>query len=405
MQSIYLDHNATTPILPEVADAVRECQLRHGANAASQHAAGRAARRALEDAREQIAEVLGARLSGPNPDRVVFTSGGSEANNLALRGGVASPRTRPPGRVVISSIEHPSVVGAADYLAHCGWRISRLPVDSRGVVCLDAVAEELDGQTALVSVMLGNNETGAIQPVREIAEISGRDGVPVHTDAVQAVGKIPVNFNNLGVATMTCAAHKFHGPLGIGALVIRGDYPISPILFGGFQQGSLRPGTQPVALVVGMALALGIWHNDHTALQRQLSLRRDRLESQLLAGWASAVIHSVEAERLPHTTNISFSGLDRQALLVALDQAGVACSTGSACASGSSEPSPSLLAMGLDQKLVHSSIRLSLGRMTTDAEVDEAARRILSVVNDLQRVSQSRNSPMRPPARQANPLQ
>ena len=378
---IYLDHNATTSIDPRVAEAMDRAWRDIGANPASQHAAGRKARRVLEECREGILTLLGGRTSGMAADRLIFTSGGTEANNLALLGVV-----RDGQGVAVSQIEHPSILSAADELARRGANVVRLPVTRHGIVDVAAFQSEirnLTSEIALVSLMLASNETGVIQPVNELAAICLAQNIPVHTDAVQAVGKIPVSFRDLGAAAMTVAPHKFHGPLGIGALVVRQNLKLQPLLFGGFQQASLRPGTECVALAVGFFTALKLYHDEASERQQRMLARREHLESLLQQGAPDAVIIGASAPRLPTTTNISFPGLNRQALVMALDMAGVACSTGSACASGSSEPSPALVAMGLEKRLIEGSIRLSLGAFTTAAEVEEAARRILKCVRHL----------------------
>lgn len=378
MNVIYLDHNATTPLVPEVAAAMAPWQSQAG-NPGSQHQAGRKARRALEDAREEIARILGAKLSGPRPDRLIFTSGGTEANNQVLfsaSGGVAGQVV--PGEAIVSALEHPSVLAATAWLEQRGWKVHRLRASSTGVVELSHFDELLSERTRLVSVMLANNETGAIQPIAEIAARCTRLGVPLHTDAAQAVGKIAFDFASLGAAWMTVAAHKFHGPLGIGALIARHDVPLEPLLVGGFQQDGLRPGTESVALAVGMHAALANWEREADERVARMRSLRNRLEQQLTAGYpGQLVINAAAAPRLPHVSNVAFLGLDRQALLMALDLAGVACSTGSACASGSSEPSPVLAAMGCSREILDSSLRFSLGATTTEPEIDEAVRRIL----------------------------
>ncbi len=393
--AIYLDNNATTPLADAVAAAMAECERAGYANPASSHAAGRRARRVLEDAREEIGRLLGADFSGMAADRVIFASGGTESNNLAVLGLAAaslgwhgpqpvqhdSDADRP--HAVVSAIEHPSVVGPAEHLVKLGWKVDRLPVSSSGVVRLEALEPLFTPETRLVSVMLGNNETGVIQPVAEIAAVCRRRKIVVHTDAVQAVGKIPVDFRALGVDAMTVAAHKFHGPRGIGALVLRAGVAIEPLQFGGFQQAATRPGTESVTLAVGMREALRIAQGDLPQRGRRLRELRDSFEAALAAGWAGMVINGRDAERLPHTSNVAFPGLDRQALLMALDLAGVYCSTGSACASGSNEPSGVLIAMGLDEAVIGSSLRFSFGVQNTAAEVAEAASRILKVANDL----------------------
>ena len=376
---IYLDHAATTPLLPEAAEAMREAHARYPANPASQHGPGREARRALEAARRQIGELLGAQVGGPHADRVVFTSGGTEANNLALAGLQAEGR-----RLIVSAVEHPSVAAFAQQTMQRGGDVEVLPVDRRGVVQLDALASLLaDRRPALVSIQLASNETGVLQPIRQIADLCADRQATLHTDAVQAVGKVDVNFRQLGVAALSCTAHKFHGPLGIGALLVHADVTLEPLLAGGHQQGGLRPGTETVALAVGMCTALEAYARQARARQRQLAELRDRLEQQLLVELPKARLVPASEGRLPHISNIALPGFDRQALVMALDLAGVACSTGSACASGSSEPSPTLLAMGLADDVISGSIRLSLGADTTADEIDLAARRILSVAKQL----------------------
>ncbi len=388
MTPIYLDHAATTPMLPAVADAMREASLRYGANPASQHDPGRQARRALESARSRIAEILGA---GPD-DQLVFTSGGTESNNLALTGlhkagdGIAGPRAADsafPAHVIISPLEHPSIARTADHLATLGWHVDRLGATRDGVVRVEQLESLLRPDTRHVSVMLASNETGVLQPVAEVAAICRARGVPVHTDAVQVAGKLPVNFTALGVDALTLTAHKFHGPPGIGALLVRSSAVLAASLHGGFQQAALRPGTESVALALGMCAALEAWHREADARRERMTALRDQLERALLTADARATVIGGNAPRLPHTSNVAFAGLDRQALAMALDLAGVACSTGSACASGSSEPSPALVAMGLPDEQISGSIRFSLGATTTPADIEEATRRILSVVNRL----------------------
>jgi cysteine desulfurase len=389
---IYLDNNATTPIDPRVVQAMARAWEKWGANPASQHEAGRKARRMLEEAREGIATLLGAKTSGMETDQVIFTSGGTEANNLALLG-LGGPEAggrrsgvggQEAGRsVIISAIEHPSVVGAAEERRRGGCDVARAAVDGNGVINVGQLKELLDQSTALVSVMLANNETGVIQPVAEIAALCQERGIVLHTDAVQAVGKIAVNFRELGADAMTVAPHKFHGPLGIGALILRYGVTLEPQLFGGFQQGGLRPGTENVALAVGFFEALRLWHEEASARETRMRALRDELERSLRAELPDVFVVGEPAPRLPTTSCISFPGINRQALVMALDMAGVACSTGSACASGSSQPSPTLLAMGLPAELIESAIRLSLSALTTAAEATQAVRRIINAVNHL----------------------
>jgi len=383
MDSIYLDHNATTPTRPEVAEAMARCYAEGYANPASQHRPGQRARQVLEDARETIAEILGADLSAAPPDRLIFTSGGTEANTLAVLGIARAGGDGEPGQVIVSAIEHASVIEPAEHLMDQGWRLDTLGVTPDGVVQVERLPGLLGPETRLVSVMLGNHETGVLQPVSDLVPICGEVDVPLHTDAVQMAGKLPISFRSLGVSAMTVAAHKFQGPLGIGALILRDGVPVEPILFGGHQQSGVRPGTESIALAVGMRTALELWSKEHEAHARRLTALRERFENGLKAGFPDLLVNGSGADRLPHTASIAFPGLDAQVLLMALDTVGVACSVGSACSSGSTELSPSLMAMGLPREIVAGSLRFSLGATTTEAEIDEAVRRILSVVNEL----------------------
>lgn len=398
--AIYLDHNATTPVLPEVIEAMRACWQEPCLNPASQHSFGRAARRKLEDARDRVAELLGANTAGPTPDRVVFTSGGTESNNLAIRGLLeqqragASPPPEPVPRALLSSIEHPSITTLGEELSRIGYKVDRLGVDANSVLQVNDLASLLTSDTRVAAAMLANNETGVIQPVAELANICNARGIPLHTDASQAAGKLPLNFRELGAATMTIAAHKLGGPVGIGALVLRRGVELQPLLFGGHQQGDLRPGTESVALAVGLCTALELWDANRAQWAARMCWLRDQFESMICIsaenGRSVPPITTCQtkvigraAPRLPNTSNISFEGLDRQALFMALDQAGIACSTGSACASGSSEPSPVHIAMGFKPAVVSGSLRFSFGTGTTHEEVEFAARRIINVCNSL----------------------
>ncbi len=397
---IYLDNSATTPMLPEVAEVMDRCYRESVGNPASSHWAGREARRTLENARETIAELLGARLAGPDPDKLIFTSGGTEANNLAIRGVMGLP----PGHLIISAIEHPSVEAVAAHLEQQGSAVDRLGVSRQGVVQARELPRIAAARTRLVSVMLANNETGVIQPIAELAATCRAAGIPLHTDAVQAVGSIPVMFRELGADLLSFSAHKFHGPPGIGGLLVRGSVPLQRVSFGGAQQLGLRPGTEPVALCVGMAHALALWHQRQAQIEAHLRRLRDRFESALQQAWPAIVLHGVAAPRLPQTSNISFPQLDRQLLLLAIDRAGVACSSGSACASGSAEPSRVLRAMGCSRTLVQGALRFSFSRLHTDQDVTESIRRILLVCKDLWSRTGKPKMPHVPPSLTQMPL-
>jgi len=382
VDAIYLDHNATTPTHLEVAEAVQRCHAAGYANPASSHRLGQAARNVLENAREEVAELLGANLSHPEPDRLVFTSGGTESNNLAVLG-LCRAEDGATGQLVISAMEHQSVIEPAESLLERGWRLDTLSVDLHGVVRAEQLFGLLSPRTRLVSVMLANHETGVLQPVDALAATCNAAGVPMHTDAVQVAGKLPIHFRSLAVAALSVAAHKFSGPPGIGALLLRHDARVAPLMFGGHQQGGVRPGTEPIALAVGMATALRIARREQEARLRHLSELRDRLESGLQKGRPGVIVHGQAAHRLPQTTNVAFPGLDAQMLLMALDLAGVACSVGSACSSGATELSPTLQAMGVPNRLVRGSLRFSVGTTNTVSQIDEAVSRIVHVCDEL----------------------
>jgi cysteine desulfurase len=388
--AIDLDQNATTPLDPEVLDAMRPHWLA-GGNPESRHSLGRASRRALERSRESIARILGA-----SPDEVVFTSGGTEANNLAifgllnleseiwnLKSGIWNLKSE-ISRVVTSPIEHPAVSEPIGRLEALGFAVDRAEVQSDGRVDVRSMAGLIRPETKLVTLMLANNETGAIQDVGELVRLAEGQGVRVHTDAVQAVGRIPVDFHGLGVSTLAISGHKFHGPNGIGLLLVRKGVKLTPQTFGGGQQKDRRPGTPAVALIVGLAKALERWESEAEARSANWVKLVDRLESGLKAalGENRAIRNgpSDPSHRLPQTLNIGFPGLDGDALLMQFDLAGVAVSLGSACASGASEPSTTLLAMKVPDDRLRSSVRISLGAMTTEVEVEEALTRVVAVV-------------------------
>lgn len=381
METVYLDYNSTTAIDPRVAEAISEAYRAGYFNPASQHRLGQRARRVLEENRADTIRLLGGTASGMKATRLLYTSGGTEANNLILNGLAAR---HPDRQVLVSAGEHPSVLGAAEHLRKMGRPVELIRLDSSGRVRLEALRGLLDRPTCLVSVMLANNETGVIQPIDDVVEICRAQGVPVHTDAVQAVGKIPLDFSRLGVDALTFTPHKFYGPRGIGGLLLKSDLQLEPLFHGGFQQAGLRPGTEDVALAVGGRLALQLAITELPARMSHFETCRERFLERLGETVAGGfVVNGQAADRLSNTLNLAFPGVDRQALLLAADFAGLAISTGSACASGSSEPSPVLLAMGLPQELVDSSVRISFGVPTTLGEIELAATRLGQLVNEL----------------------
>lgn len=380
IRHVYLDYNSTTPIDPRVAEELTTAYAAGYVNPASQHRAGQHARRKLENCRRNILLRLGANAKGMDHDDLVFTSGGTEANHLALVGPVLS--TRPT--IALCGLEHPSVWETARSLQRQGRQLAVIPVGADGICRLDVLQNRLaQGDIGLVTLMLANNETGVIQPVAEMSQMARSAGAMSHCDAVQAVGKIPVSFNDLGVDMLSFAAHKFYGPRGIGGLVIRSGVKLAPVLYGGFQQKSLRPGTEDVALALGCQKALDLAVEEMPWRQpqlRQLSAQfLELLQQQIFGPWELIGKHS---PRLEHTLNLAFPGIDRQALLLACDLAGIYFSTGSACASGSSDLSPVLQAMGLADEFLQSAVRISLGWPTTSAEIEFAASKIAAIVNN-----------------------
>ena len=373
---IDLDQNATTPLDPEVFEAMRPYFL-EGGNPESRHTLGRASRRGLDRARDSVAALLNC-----DPSEVVFTSGGTEANNIALFG--LAGIERGPGHLLTSPVEHPAVVEPIAHLKKLGYEVDTATVDSEGLVDAAAMAERLRFDTRFATLMLANNEVGAIQPVARLASLAAERGLPTHTDAVQAVGRIPVDFRRLGVATLAAGAHKFHGPSGVGLLLVRKGISLRALTFGGAQQGGRRPGTPAVALAVGLAVALERSVAEADARRSRWVALRDRLEALLVSklGRDGVVRNGPidESARLPQTLSVAFPGLDGDSLLMGFDLAGVAASLGSACAGGATRPSPTLVAMGLPRHLLRSSVRFSLGAFTTEAEVEEAAQRVSAVV-------------------------
>lgn len=368
---IDLDHNATTRPSPGVLETYCRVSREAWANPGSRHALGRRARVVLEDSREQIAAVLGA-----HADELVFTSGGTESNNLALRGLLRGNA----GSIGLTAGEHPCVRETCQELAVRGFDLVWLPVDFMGRLDRCVAEELLDRTPRLMTCVLAHNETGVIQDVGPLAATAAERGIPFHTDGVQAVGKIPVDFHALGVTSLAFAAHKFHGPRGVGGLLVRRGARLNPLLSGGHQESEKRPGTEAVPLIAAMAEALVEWKRDDEERTRKVAGFRDRLEAGLVARSAPAFVNAGEATRLPNTTNIAFPGCDGEALLVALDLAGIACSLGSTCASGSTEPAPVLVAMGLPRDRLESSVRFSVGIDNTSEEIDVAIERIAAVV-------------------------
>ncbi|MFO1092699.1 MAG: cysteine desulfurase family protein [Planctomycetaceae bacterium] len=371
MSPIDLDHNATTRPRDEVLAAMDLAWRTAYGNPGSRHALGRPARQILEDSREQIAAILNAR-----PTEVVFTSGGTEATNLALHGLTAGPC----GMIALPPGEHPATEEMLRALQLRGWRRTEIPLGPDGLFVTDRLASLPWTDFRLATALLAHNETGVIQDIAPLAAHCREHRIPLHIDAVQAVGKIDVDFHKLGATTLALAAHKFHGPRGIGALLIRDGLHLAPLLFGGHQESGRRPGTECAPLATGMATALQIWHNSRAESTRQITELREQLLAGLSAHCAPIVVHGDPRHRLPNTLSVAFPGCDGDALLVALDLEGVCCSLGSTCASGSSEPAPILVAMGIPRDVIRSTLRLTLGIDNSPAEIHSAIQAFARVV-------------------------
>jgi cysteine desulfurase len=381
---IYFDHNATTPVDPEVADVVSKTIRDDFGNASSVHHFGQQAKALLDDARTAIAELIGA-----EPSEIVFTSGGTEADNFAIRG--VAEALEPTGRrhLITSAIEHEAVLNTCKALARRGWKTTLLPVDASGIVRADALTDALTDQTALVSVMHANNEIGTVQPIAELARLARAAGALSHTDAVQSVGKLDVHVRELGVDLLSLSAHKFNGPKGVGALWIRRGTRIGAILTGGKHERNRRAGTENVPAIAGLGVAARLAARKSDAEGRRLATLRNRLEEEVLARIPGTAINGVRQPRVPNTTNISFDGIEAESLLIALDLEGIAVSTGSACSSGTLEPSHVLRAMGLPAHRTQNSIRISLGAGNTDEEVSYFLEKLPGVVTKLRSLTKA----------------
>lgn len=360
-KTAFFDHNSTTALKPQVLEAMLPWLTQATGNPTSRHVYGRNARDAMELARKQIAECVGVQAS-----QVVFTSGGTEANNFAVKG-ITSNLS--PSQLLISSIEHPCITRPAQFLAWQDWKVTQIGVNSQGVIDLAQAEQALSTRTGLVSAMLANNETGAIQPVAELAKLAKTHGALLHSDAVQAFGKIDVDMSALGVQAMTISSHKIGGPIGVGALIIDKRVDIAPLLHGGGQERGLRSGTENVAGIIGFAqaaqLAMQSMASRHTTVQQL----RDQLESGL--NTLGAVIFAQQAERLPNTSFFAIPNIEGETLVTALDKAGFAVASGSACSSDSTEPSHVLLAMGITPDLARGAVRVSLSDSNSSEEITQ----------------------------------
>ena len=397
MVRVYLDYNATTPVEPQVLDAMLPYFSADFANASSIHTPGQRARAAVETAREQVAALIGAR-----PQEIVFTSGGTESDNHAIFGVIAervgqvfppvasssltdSPLAKP--HIITTTIEHEAVLNACQALEKQGVRVTYLPVDREGIVDSESVRRAICPETALITIMHANNELGTVQPLEEIGRIAKEHKIYFHTDAVQSAGKIPIDVNDVNVDLLSLSGHKLYAPKGAGALYVRSGTHLRQLLYGGHHQRGFRPGTENVAGIVGLGKAVEIARNSLSNDAQRVASLRDKLERGLVERIPQIRVNGALAPRTPNTTNVMFAGIEGEALVIALDLKGLACSVGAACSSGAVEPSHVLTAIGLSQEEAKSSLRFSLGRHTTESEIDFALRVIPEAVAQLRALS------------------
>ncbi len=381
MKRVYFDNNATTPLAPEVFEAMRPYLLEDYGNASSIHWFGQRAKAGVEKAREQVARLLNAR-----PSEIVFTSGGTESDNAAILGIVEAARAERK-HVVTTAIEHAAVLSTAKALEKRGVSVSYARVGASGVVDPAVVASALRPETVLISVMHANNELGTIQPLEEIGRLARERDIYFHTDAVQSAGKIPVDVEKLGVDLLALSAHKLNGPKGVGALYVRKGTILRSLLHGGHHERDRRPGTENVAGIVGLGAAAEMARTHFDEENCRVAALRDRLEAGILSAVPLVAVNGDRSRRVPGTTNLRFDYVEGEGLVIAMDLRGIACSTGSACSSGSLEPSHVLSAIGLRPEQARASLRFSLGRFNTDEDVDAALRILPGVVEQLRSVS------------------
>jgi len=379
---IYLDHNATTPLDPRVADAVSVTLRDDFGNPSSVHHFGQRAKQLVDKARSTVASLIEA-----EPLEIVFTSGGTEADNLAIRGAADAMKSTGRTHLITSAIEHEAVLNTIKALDRQGWQTTLLPVDANGIVSVEDLTRIINDKTALVSVMHANNEIGTIQPITDLAEVAHKHGALFHTDAIQSVGKVPVSVKTLGADLLSLSAHKFNGPKGVGALWLKRGVRLTTVQTGGRHERNRRAGTENVPGLVGMGIASELAQQKLTESKQDFSTLRDLLEERILQGVSDTAINGQRNRRVPNTSNISFAGLEAESLLIGLDLEGVAVSTGSACSSGSLEPSHVLRAMGLPSNRVQSSIRFSLGTGNSRADIERLISILPALVGRLRALS------------------
>jgi cysteine desulfurase len=381
MRRVYLDYNATTPVAPEVLQAMLPYFCVEYGNASSIHTFGQRARGAVEEARESVAALLGAL-----PAEIMFSSGGTESNNHAIFGvvGAASGKSK---HVITTAVEHSAVLDPCSALEKRGVAVTVLPVDGEGLVNPEDVRRAIRPETVLITIMLANNELGTIEPIAEIGKIAAEAHVTLHTDAVQAAGKIPIDVAKLGVHLLSISAHKLYGPKGVGALYVRKGTYLEPLLYGGHSERDRRPGTEDVSSIAGLGKAADLALKHMRGEGQRIALLRDRLENGLVERIPHARVNGSRTQRVPNTTNLTLPFIEGEAMVIALDLRGLSCSTGAACSSGAVEPSHVLTAIGLAPEDARATLRLSLGQQTTDEEIDFALETIPPVIERLRQMS------------------
>ena len=380
MRNVYLDNNATTRVAPEVLEAMQPFFTELWGNPSSMHTFGGQVKKHMDAAREKVAALLNA-----DPSEIVFTSCGSESDNTAIRGGIEAARGK--RHIVTTRVEHPAVLGVCRYLESRGYGLTELGVDSKGRLDLDEVRDAINRETGIVSIMWANNETGTIFPIAEIAEIVKRAGCVFHSDAVQVAGKLPIDVREVPVDMLSLSGHKLHAPKGIGILYVRKGTRVNPLIIGGHQEHGKRAGTENVPYIVGMGRACELALEHLEEEQTRVAALRDRLERGILEMCPDTMVNGDPEHRLPNTTNISFEFIEGEAILLSLDEVGVAASSGSACTSGSLEPSHVMRAMGVPFTAAHGSIRFSLSRYNTDEDVDHVLQHLPRIVERLRALS------------------
>lgn len=381
MKRIYMDHSATTPVDPLVVDAMLPYFTERFGNASSLHSFGQEAAEALSDSRSRVAESIGAR-----EEEIIFTSGGTESDNIALQG-VLSRKAGKRQHIITSVIEHPAVLNTCSFLESAGHEVTYVPVNSEGIVDLGEVERAVRDNTVLISIMHANNEIGTIQPVKEIAGVAKENDIYLHTDAVQSVGKIPVDVNELGVDMLSISSHKIHGPKGIGALYVREGTTLDPVIFGGGHERGLRPGTENIPGIVGLAKAVSLARERLGADSAHMGKLRDSLIKNVFGTISDVRLNGHPTQRLPNNANFSFRHVEGESLLMMLDMAGIAVSTGSACSSRSLHSSHVLTSIGLEPDYIHGSVRISLGRENTMDEIDHLTGVLQETVAKLRQIS------------------